>query len=165
MTTVHNFCSRAFWFDKHAGKTQCQRNYNYIQYHILVGGDYVACLVQDCSNSSAIAMELLKSCSKPAHYLYKWWCLTYMGLEHYVVNLMSAKDLGCVLRPLSISPRVDLPWYHIYFITGDKNISYPTIYIALEIRRRVSIGNAETSYNFWHKVHSRSVTTGTSSTN
>ena len=27
-------------------------------------------LVQDCSNSSALAMELLQSCTKPSHYYY-----------------------------------------------------------------------------------------------
>ena len=29
-------------------------------------------LVQDCSNSSALAMELLQSCTKPSTYLPHW---------------------------------------------------------------------------------------------
>ena len=32
---------------------------------------YIEGLVQDCSNSSALEMELLQSCTKPSIYVYK----------------------------------------------------------------------------------------------
>ena len=36
--------------------------------------NYIDGLVQDCSNSSALAMELLQSCTKPSMYLFLHIC-------------------------------------------------------------------------------------------
>ena len=33
---------------------------------IPVANEHIDCLAQDCSNSSALAMELLQSCAKPS---------------------------------------------------------------------------------------------------
>ena len=44
--------------------------------------NYVDGLVQDCSNSSALALELLQSCTKPSMYsLCNSLCVTYGGFE------------------------------------------------------------------------------------
>ena len=41
-------------------------------------------LVQDCSNSSALAMELLQSSTKPSMcYLHIFYPVTYHVVEHY----------------------------------------------------------------------------------
>ena len=34
--------------------------------------NYIDCLVQDCSISSALAMEILQSCTKHRYYLWKF---------------------------------------------------------------------------------------------
>ena len=44
------------------GILECSNN----SYSPLIGMGYIDCLVQDCSNSSALAMELLQSCTKPS---------------------------------------------------------------------------------------------------
>ena len=49
-------------------RTQAQQNCVHIMQDIL----HIDGLVQDCSNSSAIAMELLQSCSKPLIYIFIW---------------------------------------------------------------------------------------------
>ena len=36
-------------------------------------------LMQDCSNSSALAMELLQSCPKPTIWLLPWWAFSFPG--------------------------------------------------------------------------------------
>ena len=40
--------------------------WNSLRFHVHVDG-----LVQDCGNSSALAMELLQSCTKPLMYCYR----------------------------------------------------------------------------------------------
>ena len=37
--------------------------------------NHIGGLVQDCSNSSALAMELLQSCTKPSIWNISHWCL------------------------------------------------------------------------------------------
>ena len=41
--------------------------------HILLGTLHIQGLAQDCSNSSALAMELLQSCAKPSTYTCMNW--------------------------------------------------------------------------------------------
>ena len=38
---------------------------------ITFASDYIDGLVQDCNNSSALALELLQSCTKPLIFLYQ----------------------------------------------------------------------------------------------
>ena len=40
----------------------------------LTDSSHIDGLVQDCSNSSALAMELLQSCTKPSIWTYGHWC-------------------------------------------------------------------------------------------
>ena len=50
----------------------------------VVSIDQIDSLVQDCSNSSALAMELLQSCTKPSRYCYsKWPTKSYELLGHF----------------------------------------------------------------------------------
>ena len=44
-------------------------------YDLPTTGIYIGGLAQDCSNSSALAMELLQSCPKP------WTCIAVHALE------------------------------------------------------------------------------------
>ena len=40
-------------------------------------------LVQDCSNSSALALELLQSCTKPSIYSGTWWVKPFLAKSLY----------------------------------------------------------------------------------
>ena len=44
-------------------------------------------LVQDCSNSSALAIELLQSCTKPLIYSVQAWCIMQASLHGYFSRL------------------------------------------------------------------------------
>ena len=44
------------------------------------GDSYIDGLAQDCSNSSALAMELLQSCAKPLVYGWGTWLLQQYGM-------------------------------------------------------------------------------------
>ena len=43
-------------------------------------------LVQDCSNSSALAMELLQSCTKPSMYIEFWWIRSCQMLVGFLMS-------------------------------------------------------------------------------
>ena len=68
-------------------------------------------LVQACSNSSALAMELLQSCTKPL-------ILEIIGrrriflkiMVHFIVHTFPADDLS----PVSACTSMTMFWYHIY---------------------------------------------------
>ena len=81
---------------------------------VLMFGFYVDGLVQDCSNSSVLALELLQSCTKPSmwsvdmetlHWLLKFSLFAllteYAKLVQCIVNIMPANDLEWGLLDLS----------------------------------------------------------------
>ena len=63
--------------------------------------------MQDCSNSSALAMELLQSCTKPSIYLFKsyWYVLNCVIISSgNVLKLFGVKPLP---KPMATYCQVD----------------------------------------------------------
>ena len=70
-------------------------------------------LLQDCSNSNALAMELLQSCAKPSCYhLYEW----FKYISKYAMQFITGDIWGTVTH---ISPIITL---QVAFL-GDKHIT------------------------------------------
>ena len=65
-----------------------------VLYQMFFTSKYIDGLVQDCSNSSALAMELLQSCTEPLiYYLGFWMHSAYIEM----IDIMSYKVLVMLL--------------------------------------------------------------------
>ena len=71
---------------------------------------YINGLVQDCSNSSADALELLQFCTKPLIYATKLQCINLSGTETAIFQLNQVNVVVAdALAP--VSPGHQQPWY------------------------------------------------------
>ena len=70
----------------------------------LVSALYLVCFVQDCSNSIALAMELLLSCTKPSIYELQWkrWSSKPYGMN---LHFFWANDRFMIRHMLDMSDR------------------------------------------------------------
>ena len=80
---------------------QCFNQYRPLRLH---KEEYIDGLVQDCSNSSALAMELLQSCTKPLMYTLDEYEIVSLPSEHAWLEEISTKLVSIRLNLWAATP-------------------------------------------------------------
>ena len=83
-------------------------------------------LVQDCSNSSALAMELLHSFTKPLLYFYGEWFYQYRENTVMVIRLQDLLNFLCTMR----IPKL-VTWHNSIVLLKWPLVCYVLCYIAV----------------------------------